>query len=971
GTAREATARVRLLELALAHGEAMRREQEARLDLARYPAEMHHLQSDDAKRLADLRRIAEAAAGTAANAGADLERAEEAILRSGFAGGRPEGLIQSLREELRLLGDRTREIESLEQDRESARAGVREVERAFVGATDSERLRHLDLAGMRDLERLSRDAAELGRLRLAEEALLVSGDEAEASSDLALLSDATSRLAEWMRLPGGHATGRSARGPRLVALGALALAVTLSVLLATLVHPGFALFAAASLAVGAWLLLRGRGGTDERGIARARFLELGLEPPTTWAPSEVLVRLREIERERAAAELASERRARSDQAANRLRELETRDEELRARAGDVAAAIGVPLETELSTLHWLVERVVRWQAARDALASAEARLEKSREQFDSRAAKLAALAAAHDEDSSPEVARLRSSVESLDRRLDACREAEQAREKAEEAIRRAGEDARRAASSRAEIHSRLGIETNGEPEVERWSSMLPDFRTAEKALADAATATRIARDALETAESFDPALLERPPEEHERELAEQRRIAARFSALQQGITATQTKIQEARRRHDVELAIAELERVEQKLTEARARDLEAIVRQRLIDYLRTKTRDERRPEVFHRARRWFSIVTRGRCQLEFDDGEPVAFRAIDTASGLGHSLDELSGGTRVQLLLAVRAAFVETQETGHRLPLLLDETLATADDQRASAIIESIVEMARAGRQVFYFTAQRDEVLKWKEALASAAVPFTIHHLGQSPRESPTLEPRELLLDPDPPLVPVPDGHDHDSYGTLLRVPRLDPLTQEVDSVHLWYLIEPLDVLHRCLSIGIDRYGPLRTYLDQGRPESLGDLHRIRDRIDACARALGAFLLGARVGRGRPVDRVTLDDSGAVSERFIDEVSELAEALGGDASLVLERLESGEVTGFRKEKLTQLREFLGESGHLDLRTPLSPDELHSRVAAALAPEIEAGLLQASDLYRLLRRIAGPAAATVDAGRVRR
>jgi len=64
--------------------------------------------------------------------------------------------------------------------------------------------------------------------------------------------------------------------------------------------------------------------------------------------------------------------------------------------------------------------------------------------------------------------------------------------------------------------------------------------------------------------------------------------------------------------------------------------------------------------------------------------------------------------------LSVRLAFVETRETNYRLPITLDETLTNSDDKRARAAIKTMTTLA-ADRQVFYFTAQQDEVGKWRE----------------------------------------------------------------------------------------------------------------------------------------------------------------------------------------------------------------------------------------------------------------
>ena len=97
------------------------------------------------------------------------------------------------------------------------------------------------------------------------------------------------------------------------------------------------------------------------------------------------------------------------------------------------------------------------------------------------------------------------------------------------------------------------------------------------------------------------------------------------------------------------------------------------------------------------------------------------FTAVDQVERRGRSLDQLSSGTRVQLLLAVRIAFVEQQEQGVKLPLLLDEVLGNSDDERARAIMEAVVELSREGRQIFYFTAQMDEVARWRALFAEDA----------------------------------------------------------------------------------------------------------------------------------------------------------------------------------------------------------------------------------------------------------
>src|SRR5690606_23634996 len=155
------------------------------------------------------------------------------------------------------------------------------------------------------------------------------------------------------------------------------------------------------------------------------------------------------------------------------------------------------------------------------------------------------------------------------------------------------------------------------------------------------------------------------------------------------------------------------------LRELRSRELRNAVADLLVEYVQRETRSEHLPEVFHRANQLFNRVTRGAYELRVDATDTPSFRAYDTRLERGLSLDQLSSGTRVQLLLSVRVAFVERLEAGIALPLMMDETLANSDGERASAIMDAVIELAADGRQVFYFTAQPDEIVKWTRALAA------------------------------------------------------------------------------------------------------------------------------------------------------------------------------------------------------------------------------------------------------------
>ena len=84
-------------------------------------------------------------------------------------------------------------------------------------------------------------------------------------------------------------------------------------------------------------------------------------------------------------------------------------------------------------------------------------------------------------------------------------------------------------------------------------------------------------------------------------------------------------------------------------------DYELVAGNQLADFLARKERERERPAVFRRAQELFVDITHGHFQLDIDDrsGTP-AFRAVDTRQQRGLTLDELSSGTRLQLLLAVK-----------------------------------------------------------------------------------------------------------------------------------------------------------------------------------------------------------------------------------------------------------------------------------------------------------------------------
>ncbi|MEE8143281.1 MAG: SMC family ATPase, partial [Planctomycetota bacterium] len=420
-------------------------------------------------------------------------------------------------------------------------------------------------------------------------------------------------------------------------------------------------------------------------------------------------------------------------------------------------------------------------------------------------------------------------------------------------------------------------------------------------------------------------------------------------ALHEAIVKIQTRIETAKKARDLETALARHQQSLDLLEEVRERDYAVVVGWVLADYLQKRSRDQERPQVFHRARELFTQITRGHYRLEFEEGDPPAFRALDTTTRIGHSLAELSSGTRVQLLLAVRVAFGEKQERGLRPPLVLDEVLATSDDQRAQAIMEATFAISQSGRQVFYFTAQEDELEKWQALRGQLPeVPFRLIHLAEA-REGKELS---TLRVPRLPESPVPEGVSHEEYGKTLGVPALH-MDQEVGAAHLWHFVEDLPILQRLLKLGIERWGQLQTFLEHGGANLLAEEPRARARVQASAQVWENCVQCFRLGRGKPVDRACLIESRAVTQNFLEEVWDVAQSQNGNAEQLLDTLEKGGVKRFRSGAIEELGAYLEREGYLDLAEPLKLEEIRERVLAAASGALERGVLTMETVERLL------------------
>lgn len=471
-----------------------------------------------------------------------------------------------------------------------------------------------------------------------------------------------------------------------------------------------------------------------------------------------------------------------------------------------------------------------------------------------------------------------------------------------------------------QIYAKLQLEPDQKKELRRYHSWLDEYQRLREQFNFKRQAVHEQWEKLEGHSRFSEwetrlqALLEDEIEAEEKQLREQ---VDQKEAIQKDITAIETQMEEAKQRNDIEKALQEREAPLQELEKDYSANMASITGDILLSALRQSSREQFQPPVLKRASDLLRLITQGAYGLQVEDQDQSQFRAVDNATGMGLSLAELSTGSRVQLLLAVRLAFLQQQEEqgDYSFPLLADELLGNSDDLRAQAIIESLHTLSDAGRQIFYFTAQSDEVRKWRE-LAPAEKLQEIFLPGQ---EGGRLEVPEGIREESLTLQnpEVPDSLDPEGLNYLQsrQVPEFSLKTSWVGELALDYLTDNAEFLLECLKLRIGVWGKLENFLESG-----GELRHLpegwREKAQEKVSLLEQYQKLYKQGRSSPLNPEKLNTEKAISENYLLRVKEKLEEYHRDPDRLIKGLRQKAVPGFRSHKIDELQESLVEQGYL-------------------------------------------------------
>jgi hypothetical protein len=428
-----------------------------------------------------------------------------------------------------------------------------------------------------------------------------------------------------------------------------------------------------------------------------------------------------------------------------------------------------------------------------------------------------------------------------------------------------------------------------------------------------------------------------------REMADLAEKAERVGGLHHQIAAIVEGVKRAREGHELEDLLASQSEALDELKAKRDQAMEAAAGSFLLAAVKQEHETNQLPDVLKRARELFALFTHHAYELQVAPEGERSFVAVESSTGHGKRPEQLSGGTRAQLLLAARIAFAEEAEAGQRLPLFFDEALDQSDPARFHAIARSLGRIAEdQGRQIFYLTSDPNEIGRVQAALAEEqCAPAQIIDLGELRRGLASVASEEALRVESLPAVPDPESLSPEAFGASIRVPGFAPGDGHL-AQHLIYLLwDDLPLLKRLLESRIERVGPWLSLSRDDAPlaAAIKAQAPAGTQLDARAQLLEAFCDAWIEGRGRPVDREAIEASDAISERFLDDVVDIAREFAGDAVRLIESLSERSderLGGFRAKSVEKFQEFLQEEGYLDPRLVLEEPELVARALASPA-----------------------------------
>ena len=956
---REAAREIANIDTALDYQRRLAEEADVGREIEQFPDAVKALTGNEPQQIADL-------TSTIAQHSAKLEQATRVRDRwqtlaeeTGIA--RATNPVDHLKS-LRIINQQQQEIGALlaDADREVATAISERTahQQRLASDLDDDQIAALDADGMREFADIAAAYETIRSRRTARDEVEIWLGGVQAPQNLDALQQGVETLQTRLQYPNAAEQREISGMPRLIGIGGGVLLAAAGAVLAISVDPLWWILTA----VGVLLVLLAWKYTSSASPKIAAELEqtygaLPLPQPEAWRAHHIRDLLGQLREELKVALVEQEKADRWQDLEQERIELDEAYAETESRREAAIRKYGVAPDLKEESLRLLADNLGRWQAADATVRGVQARqirLQADKSTLQARSRTILNGLGFDEGD-------LTQQIDDLERRIEALNHARENHDSAQQEIDESLQPMLDAAISRRNaIYQHFGLDPDDASGMHRLQEQRSQLVAVQQRLAEHKSAVQDAWESL----SLTPHLREMTVAEltSARDAAQQ--IASQQAEVETQLQELNSLEQSAIRAHDRETAQSALDDARIALTKERNRIMERSVGDLLLTTVQQETRDAALPLVFHRARELFGIITRGKYELQFEVGPPPEFTALDTSTCTTLSLDQLSSGTRVQLLMAIRLAFVENVEVGPKLPVILDETLGNSDEFRASAIIDAAIDISRQGRQVFYFTAQGDEVARWIQRVESMpegeSVEIKIVELAQVRREAGFERlPIPATSTVERTALPSPADYDPETWAVAMRIPSVDPWASSHGSTHLWHVVPDTDVLYALLREDIVTLGQLES-LERTNPERLDAIHpglqQLLSGIQVRANLLNDAVHMWRIGRARPMPAGILADADMVDAFILQEMQLLQTDAENDGQTLLETLQTMDDPPMAEKPLEALELWMISEGFIAQGAPMSERDIRARVIELASPAIRSGHLEVADVDKLMMQV---------------
>ncbi len=728
------------------------------------------------------------------------------------------------------------------------------------------------------------------------------------------LIDAQKCLIEWLALPAEQS--KQAAANRTTAIVLLLLGAIVAGAAAALYKAYIALAASALQLVVIGLLLRKTDSENNalRQNAIRRFEALKVPPPASWTPEAVEARLNALSAELAGAQLLKLTAGQAEELRSLLNNREEHLQQTSRRISEFTQQTGLQLES-LGAIGLLRAqlRLIDARKSRDAASALLNQLIEQRTRhialISAAVEALAPLDAVHNAvEAQATLDTISAENTSLDKALLAVTNQKDKALEIEESLKLASEKFSeflrlRNVQDAAQLTDRISY-------LPHWAQLKSELETQQRLYAHNEALLKGYEELM---------LLEE--KEIVTELDWLPKAKTELSELTERIAAAEAEINAAGNSDDTALAEAAVTAEIYRLTQVRNRQLYASAGRYLLEKARN-SESAVTPGVLRTADELFQRFTGNAWKLisRYDkSGAEVA--AVEQDTGQQRTPAELSGGTRVQLLMAVRIAFANQADSKSPVssPLFLDEALANSDPERFEAAAHCLQEVVNS-RQVFYLTSEPEDLLRLQRSGADINI-INMQQVRSMPASANMLSAALRLT--ELPALPSPQNHTAAEFAQMLRVPRAT-VTEGARGLHLFYLLsDRLSVLYRLAQAGLTTVGRCNAL-------SFEKYHRA-GLTDEEARVVQTRLSIARlfaekwcVGRPAAVDPTRLAEYG-VTPALMQRAQKALEEAGGDARGMLEMM--GREGNFRTATRQTMEDKLTEAGLLTEELPATLDDI--------------------------------------------